>query len=351
MIAPVRVIIDLARPPVVLILGMFAALGMAQAGVGLPPWSLARALLVVVGYVVFSAGLNDIADVSIDRINLAGDRRRPLVSGVATTSDLVVIALVAGALTLAAAASIGWFAVAIAATGLAVSAAYSLRPFRLCDRGAIASMVLPAAYVVVPYLVGAAGVASVPSRHTLVPLPGLYAAFMGRIVLKDFRDVRGDRLFGKRTFVVRHGRAATCLFSGTFLALGGAWLSVTQPEVATTAVLAVFTIAALALVRELAADRGLRHDERVISAIAIVGRGMVLTLLASACVVAAHWTPIAQGALLAALLAVSLGQARTMVRLGPTGFLPPSDGRLMPTAHDSETPSVAEAALVDRPTG
>jgi hypothetical protein len=39
---------------------------------------------------------------------------------------------------------------------------------------------------------------------------GLYVGFIGRIMLKDFPDVRGDALFGERTFLVRHGWRATC---------------------------------------------------------------------------------------------------------------------------------------------
>ena len=58
------------------------------------------------------------------------------------------------------------------------------------------------------------------TRTDLLLLAGLYAGFIGRIVLKDFRDVRGDALFGKRTFLVRHGRRATCRLSATFLVVG-----------------------------------------------------------------------------------------------------------------------------------
>lgn len=48
----------------------------------------------------------------------------------------------------------------------------------------------------------------------------LYLGFIGRILLKDFRDVRGDALFGKRTFLVRHGRRATCAVSAGCLVTG-----------------------------------------------------------------------------------------------------------------------------------
>ena len=81
-------------------------------------------------------------------------------------------------------------------------------------------MLLPLGYVAVPYLLGIFAVRSTITPNDLLLLGGLYAGFIGRIVLKDFRDVRGDALFGKRTFLVRHGRRATCIFSAAFLVLG-----------------------------------------------------------------------------------------------------------------------------------
>src|SRR5438067_396267 len=91
--------------------------------------------------------------------------------------------------------------------------AYSLRPIRVADRGAVASLLLPAGYVGVPYLVGIFSVRDRVTAGDFVLLGGLYVGFIGRILLKDFRDVRGDALFGKRTFLVRHGRGRTCAFS------------------------------------------------------------------------------------------------------------------------------------------
>ena len=92
--------------------------------------------------------------------------------------------------------------------GMAIVVIYSGRPVRLADRGAVASMVLPAGYVAVPYLLGILAVRSDIHLADLQLLVGLYVGFIGRIVLKDFRDVRGlDTLFGKRTFLVRYGGA------------------------------------------------------------------------------------------------------------------------------------------------
>lgn len=43
------------------------------------------------GFLLFSVALNDLADEAIDRVNLPGDRRRPLVAGTATRRELVAM--------------------------------------------------------------------------------------------------------------------------------------------------------------------------------------------------------------------------------------------------------------------
>ena len=81
-------------------------------------------------------------------------------------------------------------------------------------------MLLPACYVAVPFLTAMLAAGRRPRAADLLVLAGLYSAFVGRIVLKDFRDVRGDALFGKRTFLVRHGRVVICRFSAAFWLVG-----------------------------------------------------------------------------------------------------------------------------------
>src|SRR5437899_4861070 len=187
----VRVMVAVARPAVIVLLGLFAATGLAQAGRGADALLLGRVLAVVAGFLMFSVACNDLADEAIDRVNLPGDRRRPLVTGATTRRELATIGIAAAVVALAVAATLGWAALAVTAAGLAVSAGYSLRPVRIADRGALASMVLPACYVAVPYLLGlfAAGRGVRPAD--LAVLAGLYLGFIGRILLKDFRDVRG----------------------------------------------------------------------------------------------------------------------------------------------------------------
>ncbi|GAA0579640.1 UbiA family prenyltransferase [Actinomadura livida] len=319
MIARPLLLVRMARPPVIVLLGMFTATGMAQTGHGEDRFLLARALVVVFGFLVFSVACNDIADVLVDRVNLPGDPGRPLVTGTAHRRDMVLAGATAAALALAATLTLHWPATLVTVAGLAIGAAYSLRPLRLAARGVVAPLVLPACYVAVPYLVGIFAVRDSLRPEDVLLLTGLYVGFIGRILLKDFRDVRGDEMFGKRTFLVRHGRGWTCSFSafcwtaGTILLLA----AVRHPTIELIAVNAAYLAVALLLLRALSTERGARRDEHLIAAIAIVGRGIVLSALVHLALTNAGWPTPQYAAVMITLSACLLGLAAAMARRGP----------------------------------
>lgn len=320
MISRLRLVFAVARPAVVLLLALFTLTGLARTGHGGDPVLLGRALFVVVGFLMFSVACNDLADEAVDRVNLPGDRRRPLVAGTAGRRDLVVLAVVGAVLAIAAAATLHLAAVAVVLPGLVVSAAYSLPPIRLSGRGVVASLVLPACYVAVPYLTGVIAGRGGVRPGDLALLAGLYVAFIGRILLKDFRDVHGDALFGKRTFLVRYGRRWTCGVSACCWTAGTVVLLMTAPH--PTPVLcagyAVCLAIALGLLRALAAYPPVRQEEAIISATAIVGRGMMLALLVHLSVRDA-WGPLVVlgDAVLALLFVLTAGQTALMLVRGP----------------------------------
>ncbi len=310
-------IVLLARPAVVLLLALFAATGLAEAGHPNADAAMARVLVVVIGFLLFSVACNDLADEAVDRVNLPG--KRPLVTGAVTRHEFTVIGLTAGAVALATSVTMGWRPAVVTAAGMALSAAYSLPPARLARRGALASLLLPACYVAVPFLLGLLAVRPGIRPADLALLGGLYLGFIGRILLKDFRDVRGDALFGKRTFLVRHGRRWTCAFSGCCWAAGTAVImtAVRQPTPALLVALAGCAVAALGLLWVLAGDPGVRREELVISAIAIIGRGMVLVLLAHLAMTDVHWSAGLSSLMIAGLAVVTAGLAIDMLRNGP----------------------------------
>ncbi len=322
-----RLIVLLARPAVVILVGMFAAVGLAQAGRPNDGVLLAKALTAVVASLLFAVAVNDLADERIDRVNLPTDTRRPLVAGTGTRAEMIIVASVSAVLALGASTALHWPAPLIVAGGLGFTAAYSLRPVRIADRGVIAPMLLPAGYVAVPYLLGIFAVRGSVDRTDVLLLAGLYAGFIGRIVLKDFRDVRGDALFGKRTFLVRHGRRATCRLSAAFLVLGVSMLPfVRQPSVALVASYTVYLAVTLGLLWALARSTSAFRDSSLIAAIAILGRGMLVTLYAHFAMLAAHWSLAAASAMIGALTVVVTGAAFDVLRTGPVtdAFVPPA---------------------------
>ena len=197
----------LARPAVVVLVAIFTAIGLAQAGHADHALLFGKAFIAAVALLLVAVALNDVSDERIDRVNLAGDKARPLVAASHTHHEMVAVAVCRGVFALAASTWLAWPAPLVVVADSRRCAAYSLRPVRIADRGVVAPMMLPAVYVAVPYLLGIFAVRGSLHVADLALLAGLYAGFVGRIVLKDFRDVRGDALFGKRTFLVRHGPA------------------------------------------------------------------------------------------------------------------------------------------------
>ena len=290
--AALRLLVMMVRPPVAVVLMLFAALGMAQAGEGNTLHPLFTTVLVVVaGWFVNATVLNDVADESIDRVNLQNARGRPLVSGHATRRQLLVLGTAAGVVALVTAFAVDWRVGAIAVIGLALSAAYSLPPIRLCQRGAVASLLLPLGYVALPFLVGALSVRPRITGPQLVLLVGLYITFIGRILLKDFRDVRGDAQFGKLTFLLRHGRSATCRASAACWTVGTASLLLLVPARSLLIVVfALYLVCALHGLHRLREASGHTAEQVMIGAIAWIGRAMAITLLAHFTMLHDRWT-------------------------------------------------------------
>lgn len=310
-----RLVVTLCRPPVVLTLAMFGVLGIAQGGAAQDGLGAVPVLVAIAAFVVFSIAVNDLVDEAVDRANREGGPARPLAQGLAVRRHMRLAAAGAAAVVLTAGAAVGWQAVVVLAAGLAVSGLYS---FQLSSRGVVASLVLPALFVAVPYLVGLLSARTTVHGQDLVLLGGLYLGFIGRIVLKDFRDVKGDALFGKRTFLVRHGRRTTCGFSAVGWVLGPACLLGVRGLTPTLVVVqVVLVVVALALLRSLAAGRGARQDEWTISALAIIGRAVVLCVVVHIATVDAGWPAPLAAAIVVALAVAFVGQARTMDRFGP----------------------------------
>jgi 4-hydroxybenzoate polyprenyltransferase len=314
-----RLALVLARPPLVLLLALSGALGAASAGAALDIVPVLRSLAVLVPFLVLCVALNDLADVAVDRLNLPDDRSRPLAGGLARERDVRITAAFAAVVCAIAAASVGGPSLAVAVGGMLLAAAYSLPPFSLSGRGVVAPLVLPLGLLAVPFVVGVEAAGSRVGSDQLLLLGAVYLGFIGRLLLKDFRDVRGDALMGKRTFLVRHGRAVTCLLSGVLWVAGsGALLAVPQPSPALVVCWSVTLGTALVLLAGLARSSHPRRDERLISALAQCGRALVLLLLLHLGLVQQGADPLRATGLLALVAAAFIASSLDLAVNGPS---------------------------------
>jgi 4-hydroxybenzoate polyprenyltransferase len=263
---------------------IFTLLGAAShEGLSSLHWSLVAGILALMASYASATSVNDIADERIDAINHPGDHGRPLVIGIASKRDLwAVFSLSALAAVVLPIASGAIGVAALVATSVAVGMIYSLPPFILSHRTYLAPIALTVAYVGIPYCVGAVAVGGMPGPSDAPLVGALCLLFLGRIVLKDFRDREGDAAYGKPTFLLRYGKRATCLLSATCVCAADAVLihAVTTSTgwwLASIAQLYVLGIAAMLLRLYAADDR--RGEQVSIGVGARVGNGLLLLLL------------------------------------------------------------------------
>ena len=345
MIGRLRIVVLVTRPAVAGLLAMFTATGLAG-GHG-EDWALlARALAAVFGFLLFSVACNDLADEAIDRVNLPG--QRPLETGAVGRREFAIIGGTAGAVALGASATLHWPALVVTTAGLAVSAGYSLRPVRLADRGAVAAVVLPACYVAVPFLVGffAASTSVRPGTLLLLGRPvhrvhrpdtpeGLPRRPRRRAVrqadlpgpARPTLDLRVQRMLlghGHRDSARR--RAQADRGAGARVRQLPGWRPV-------------------AAAGSWPARLGGQRDECVIGAIAILGRGVLLLLLAHLSMVQAGWPAWRYGATIGALAVLIAGQAVSMARHGPVTRVTIPVGWDIPATRSAQSTELSATAV------
>jgi 4-hydroxybenzoate polyprenyltransferase len=295
---------------------MFMLLGAAAHGglADLTPSYLWAALALASCYVAATT-VNDVADRAIDAVNHPGDAGRPLVTGAARPQELMVLHALACVAALAAALPLGATGVALVAASLLLGEAYSAPPARFSYRTYLAPSVLGIAYVLVPYALGLVAAHADVSGEDVLFAGALYALFLARINLKDFRDRAGDALYGRPTLLLRFGKTATCAVSLLALAGGYALLLAAAPPSLVLRVLV--TIFAVAIARQLftlwRSPEG--HDEQVAIGLgAKMGNGLLLLVLAWLVLDAQRATEVDKTLFVALLAAAYLGTYTALAR-------------------------------------
>ena len=189
--------------------------------------------LIIALWYIFGSGLNDYADYEIDKINLPKATDRPLISGQADKPALLRVSLIAATLTIPLAASLSAWYIVIVLALLLLSVSYSIPPFSISRRGGLAPLLLPLGYIILPFGLGMMlSSDDFTAKPVLLLTAAYYFHFIGRIILKDYRDVKGDKANGKMTFLLRHGNRSVCLVSAISITISTGLILVALNEYA-----------------------------------------------------------------------------------------------------------------------
>ena len=203
----------------------YALVFVGSAAVGTIGPKTVLGLGLVIALIVHANSINDWSDREIDRINLRTAGDRPLVTGDISQGRFWLLHVLSALVALALAAFYGprvwWVTLAV----LVVDYAYSLPPLRLTNRPLLSPLLLAASYTGYSLAIGV-GAAAPSSGYPWSLAGALSLGFVARLLLKDFRDVSGDRRHGKHTFLIRYGARATVRASGLCAAGAAVWLAV-----------------------------------------------------------------------------------------------------------------------------
>jgi 4-hydroxybenzoate polyprenyltransferase len=297
----------MVRWRVAVMLWFFLLIGAAAQGPLRPSIALLLAALSLSASYVVATTVNDIADRDVDRINHPRDPGRPLVSGSASERDLWRTNAIAAPIALATAAIVGGPVLAISAASLLIGYAYSLRPIRLSYRTWLAPTVLSVAYAIVPYALGLLAAGGRIDRIDLLLCAALYALFLARINLKDFRDRAGDAAHGKPTLLLTAGKNVTCAVTGIALLAGCATLiAALGGDPGIIAIVSLFAAVIAWMLWRMWRTSDQREEQIAIGLGAKMGNGLLACTLASL-VLQAEGAPEGMRVLALAILALVYG--------------------------------------------
>lgn len=264
-----------------LMIWMFLLLGAAQTGeMEAVHLDHLWAVLALASSYVFATTVNDLADEAADRINHPGDEGRPLVTGAASRHELQALGRVAFAIALGSAGLIGAEAFVLVAAGLLVALAYSADPLLVSYRSYASPLLLVAGYVAVPYALGVEVERASFDSASVKLLGALSVLFLARIVLKDFRDTRGDAMCGKPTLLLRFGKKATCGVSFMALVAGDILLIYAlESFTALVVLIQLFFVGMAYVLHRLRTTRDAHGEQVMIGIGARLGNGLLVSVL------------------------------------------------------------------------
>ncbi len=227
---------------------------------------------------VSATTINDLVDKDIDKINHPTSKGRPLITGEATEKDLRIIHAISSSVSILLAFIVSIPTGIIILISIAINYLYSAPPLKLSHRTYFAHLFLALAYVVIPYSLGYFTVNSTQFNWLL--LVSLFFLFLGRIVLKDFRDRKGDATYGKPTLILRHGKNVTCFVSFTAILIATIFLWSTLNESLYIKILFLLPIMlVISILYRLWNTSNEEQEQTFIGIGAKVGNGLLISLL------------------------------------------------------------------------
>ena len=181
---------------------------------------------------VFVTGLNQLADIEVDKLNKP---HLPLASGAMTTAEARQIVAAAGTVALVA-SSLSPFLSMTCTSSMVLGALYSVGPVRLKRFPPLAALSI----AVVRGVVVNVGFASHALQTLTIPVgPVAFFSTLGLAIalLKDVPDYEGDQRTGTPSFAIRHGRAPVVLASAALVSLALLCVAITTRKAQSCALL------------------------------------------------------------------------------------------------------------------
>ena len=161
--------------------------------------------LILCGPMVCGASqvVNDWFDRTVDSIN---EPQRPIPSGRVPGQWGLYVAILWSLLSLLVASSLGVIGLVTGTVGLLLAWAYSAPPFRLKQNGWWGNSAVAACYEGLPWLTGAAVMATAMPHNNIIIIALLYSVGAhGIMTLNDFKSVKGDTQLGIKSLPAQMG--------------------------------------------------------------------------------------------------------------------------------------------------
>ena len=200
-------LLEVGRPWNGMMSGLIAVVGLALSGAFLPITAFLLFILFMLAYMAGST-INDIYDEYVDRFNMPF---RPLQESRLSRNEAWYFSIFLHVVILLIAMLIGWEVLLITILFLILGAFYSMPPLNFSRRGVLSQMELCITIVMLPLLGGLFANGFIFDMNRIGIVLGITLMFTFVFLFKDFKDIEGDKKYGKFTAVIQLGERKTII--------------------------------------------------------------------------------------------------------------------------------------------